>query len=131
MFPPLSESLAVLLSSDGSGFIAPEGREGGSIMEERLDEVKKWARDLRREEPRPAMETLGGFKGAARCLDKCRASLLRWEGDYRYGCPMDQEFFTESGIDQVEFKEFVAVGASDSAVDKWIRLHSHAGMRRL
>lgn len=95
-------------------------------MNTNMDEVKKWARDLRKEEPRPAGEKLGGFPLGARCLDKCRASLLGWDGEYRYGCPMDQEFLENIGIEPDEFKEYVATGASDSQMDRWVRLHARA-----
>jgi len=95
-------------------------------MNTNLNEVKKWARDLRKEEPRPPGEKLGGFLLGARCLDKCRASLLDWQGDYRYGCPMDQEFLQTAGLEPEEFKKYVATGASDSQMDRWVRLHARA-----
>ena len=86
--------------------------------------LKSLARDLRKEEPRQASEQLAGFEGAARCLDKCRASLLGWHGDYQYGCPMDQTFFEEAGIDKNEFRDFVATGASDDEVKQWLQEHA-------
>ncbi|MDB6019313.1 MAG: uncharacterized protein JWR19_3802 [Pedosphaera sp.] len=95
-------------------------------MEQNLEQVKKLARDLRTGEPRPPDEKLGGFPFAARCLDKCRAALVGWQGEFRYGCPMDRAFLETAGLDQNEFRDFVATGASDSEVDKWIRLHVHA-----
>ena len=95
-------------------------------MEPNLDKVERLARDLRKEEPRPANETLAGYPLAARCLDKCRASLMNWQGDFIYGCPMDQEFFRESGIDKHEFLDFVATGANDQEVERWIQEHAPA-----
>ena len=95
-------------------------------MNTKTEEVKKWARDLREDEPRPPETKLGGFPLAARCLDKCRASLLGWQGEYQYGCPMDQEFLEMAGISKEEFAGYVATGASDSEVDRWLRLHAHA-----
>jgi uncharacterized protein DUF5069 len=91
-----------------------------------MDELKKWARDLRKEEPRPSGEMLGGFPLGARCLDICRALLLGWQGNYQYECQMNQEFLQAARIDSEEFKEYVATGASDSQIDRWIRLHAHA-----
>ena len=91
-----------------------------------LEKVKTLARDLRSEKPRPARQELGGFPLAARCLDKCRASLLGWEGDYTFGCPMDQEFLQEAEIDKNEFRDFVATGATDEEVAAWIEEHAHA-----
>lgn len=84
------------------------------------------AKDLRKQEPRPPDERLGGFQMAARCLDKCRASLLDRQGDFTYGCPMDQQFFQEAGVDRNEFKDFVATGASDEEVAQWIEEHAQA-----
>ena len=95
-------------------------------MKKNLDRVKEWARDLRVEEPRSAAEELAGFPMGRRCLDKCRASLLGWQGDYTFGCPLDREFLQEAGLDQEEFKDFVASGASDQEVENWVRERSHA-----
>jgi hypothetical protein len=84
------------------------------------ERVKELARDLRTQEPRSAYEELGGEAGAARTLDKCRATLAGWNGDYQFGCPLDQHFFQETGIDMNAFREFVATGASDEEVSRWI-----------
>lgn len=83
--------------------------------------LKKLAKDLRKEEPRHASARLGGFEGAARCLDKCRATLVGWQGEFSYGCPMDQMFFLEAGIDKEQFKDIVATGASDDEVEQWLK----------
>ncbi len=91
-----------------------------------LEKVKQLARDLRKEEPRSAEEELAGYALAARCLDKCRASLVGWEGDYVYGCPMDRQFLEAAGIEANQLKKFVATGASDGAVAEWITQHAHA-----
>ena len=95
----------------------------GHYMQEQpnLDKVRQLARDLRNQEPRPAHERLAGLQMAARTLDKCRASLLGWEGEYNFGCPMDREFFQDAGIGAAEFKAFVASGATDSAVETWLK----------
>src|SRR3954454_14906971 len=97
-----------------------------SVMKANLEKVKELAKDLRKEEPRSTYEELGGFQMGARCLDKCRASLLGWQGDFKYNCPMDQEFLSEAGLDAEEFKEFVATGATDEEVEQWIQEHAHA-----
>lgn len=91
---------------------------------ENLQRVKQLARDLRKEEPRPAHEELGGESHAARCLDKCRASLVGWSGEYVFGCPMDQHFFQETGINSEEFRSMVATGATDEEVGRWIEEHA-------
>lgn len=95
-------------------------------MKTNLDKVRQLATDLRNNTPRSAHEILGGFQMAARTLDKCRASLVGWEGDYTFGCPMDREFFAEAELDATEFRDFVASGASDEEVSEWIEQHSHA-----
>lgn len=89
-----------------------------------LEKVKGHARDLRKEEPRPASKELAGYPLAARCLDKCRATLLGWEGEYKYNCPMDQQFLSTAQLDAEDFKNFVATGASDSEVEQWIEARS-------
>jgi hypothetical protein len=86
-----------------------------------LEAVKKLAKDLRREEPRDASEELGGYSKAARCVDKCRATLVGQQGEFIYGCPMDRSFLSAAGIGVEEFKQFVATGASDDAIDKYLR----------
>lgn len=83
------------------------------------------AKDLRKQDPRPAEEKLAGYSMAARCLDKCRASLLGWQGSFTYGCPLDQQFLNEAGLDNDEFKNFVATGASDEEVAQWIEEHAN------
>jgi Domain of unknown function (DUF5069) len=95
-------------------------------MNSKLDKVRALARDLRKEEPRSAYVELGGYQMGARCLDKCRASLVGMQGDFKYGCPMDREFLEEAGLDIEAFKTFVATGASDEEVDAWIREHARA-----
>jgi hypothetical protein len=95
-----------------------------------LEAVKRWAKDLRSESPRDPEEELGGFPGAARCVDKCRATLLGWQGEYMYACPMDQQFLNAAGIGANELKQFVATGASDDEVAQWIEEHAHASASR-
>ena len=92
-----------------------------------LNKVKELALDLRREEPRSPDEELGGYPLAARCLDKCRATLAGTQGDFTYGCPMDQQFLSSAGIDKDAFKDFVASGASDEEVAEWIQEHASKG----
>ena len=93
-------------------------------MQKNLAKVKELARDLRKEPPRDAEEKLGGFAGGARCLDKCRATLVGWEGEYAYGCPLDQQFLSAAGVGANEFKGVVATGASDEEVAGWIADHA-------
>ena len=93
-------------------------------MNTNLETVKTLAKDLRVEEPRPPGAELGGRRLAARCLDKCRATLAGTEGEFIYGCPMDQQFLTQAGLTADQFKEFVATGASDEEVARWLQENS-------
>lgn len=86
-----------------------------------LEAVKKLAKDLRREEPRDSSQKLGGFEKAARCVDKCRATLVGQQGDFIYGCPMDRSFLDRAGVGVEEFKQFVATGATDGDVETWLQ----------
>ena len=95
-------------------------------MEMNRQKLEWLAKDLRRGEPRSPEEELANFPSAARCLDKCRATLLGWQGEYAYNCPMDQQFLGAARLDANEFKEFVATGASDEEVAQWITEHAHA-----
>ncbi|HYE33652.1 MAG TPA: DUF5069 domain-containing protein [Methylomirabilota bacterium] len=98
-------------------------------MKRDIEAVKTLAKDLTVDEPRSPREKLGGFELAARCLDKCRATLAGTEGDYMYGCPMDQRFLTQAGISAEEFKAFVATGASDEEVGRWIEQQAQPASR--
>ncbi len=97
-------------------------------MQTNIDAVKRLAKDLNREEPRDPSERLGGYELAARCLDKCRATLAGTQGDFTYGCPMDRQFLDSAGISADEFKSFVATGASDDEVASWIEEHAHSNV---
>jgi len=86
------------------------------------DKVQQLARDRRKTPPRSPREKLGGFVIAARMLDKARADLLGINGEYNfYPCGLGAYFWRFTGLDAMKFKEFVAAGASDEEVDKWVR----------
>ena len=86
------------------------------------DHLQTLARDLRKTPPRSPRETLGGFVIAARMLDKARADLLGINGEYNfYPCGLGAYFWKFTGLDAMKFKDFVATGASDEEVDRWIR----------
>lgn len=90
------------------------------------ERVKELAKDLTKEEPRPAHVTLAGYELAARCLDKCRATIAGQQGDFTFGCPMDQMFFSEASLSASEFRDFVATGASDQEVEEWLEQRANA-----
>ena len=95
-------------------------------MRDNLDKVRLLARDLRhgKEYPRSPRETLGGYVLAARALDKCRAALVGWEGEYHSNCPLDQTWLKFAEIDYSEYRLFVATGATDDAIAEWIEKHA-------
>jgi hypothetical protein len=95
-------------------------------MRDNLDRVKFLARDLRngKKFPRSPREMLGGYVLAARALDKCRAALVGWEGEYRSNCPLDQTWLKFAEIDYAEYRLFVATGATDEEVAEWIEKHA-------
>ena len=95
-------------------------------MKEDLEKVKALARDLRddKESPRRPRETLAGYALAARALDKCRATLVGWQGEYFSNCPLDQRWLTFASIDYNAFRAFVATGATDDEVARWIGEHA-------
>ena len=86
------------------------------------EKLQTLALDLRKTPPRSPRETLGGFVIAARMLDKARADLLGINGEYNfYPCGLGAYFWKFTGLDAAKFKDFVATGASDEDVDKWVR----------
>jgi hypothetical protein len=91
------------------------------MPEENLDTVRQLARDLRTEEPRPPKEKLAGFDYGARALDKCRASLVGWQGEFNFNCPMDQRFFSATGIEAEQFKAKTSTGATDEEMERWVQ----------
>src|SRR5271169_4925706 len=84
------------------------------------NKVRKLAKDLSKGFPRSPRETLSGYVIAARTLDKCRATLAGTPGEYHFDCPLDNFFFSFTEISAVDFKKFVATGAHDEQVAKWI-----------
>jgi hypothetical protein len=91
-------------------------------MKPDLEELKLLSRDLRdgKEYPRSPREKLGGYVLAARAVDKCRAVLLGQEGEYHSNCPLDQRWLKFAEIDYDAFKSFVATGATDQEIARWI-----------
>jgi hypothetical protein len=91
-------------------------------MKKNLEKVKLLSRDLRegKQYPRSPRETLGGYVLAARAVDKCRAHLVKWNGEYHANCPLDQMWLSFAEIDFDAFRAFVATGATDDAIAAWI-----------
>jgi hypothetical protein len=86
-----------------------------------LDKVRPFAKDLRTDFPRSPAEPIADYAIAARALDKCRAEIMGWQGEYHYDCPLSRIFLDYAGLSAEAFKDFVATGASDDEVAAWIR----------
>jgi len=95
-------------------------------MKDNLDKVKLLARDLRngKEFPRSPRETLAGYVLAARAVDKCRAALVGWQGEFHSNCPLDQRWLKFAEIDYGAFRLCVATGATDEEIAVWIDEHA-------
>src|SRR5882757_996730 len=91
-------------------------------MTKDLEKVKLLARDLRegKQFPRSPRQILAGYVLAARAVDKCRAVLAGTEGEYHSNCPLDQIWLKFAEIDYDAFRSFVATGASDVEIARWI-----------
>jgi hypothetical protein len=90
------------------------------------DKVRLLARDLRerKEFPRSPRALLAGYVLAARAVDKCRAVLVGWQGEYESNCPVDQIWLKFTRIDYNSFRAFVATGATDEEISAWILAHA-------
>jgi len=59
-----------------------------------------------------------------RILDKGRATLAEKNGEYEYGCPLDQHFFEFAGVDVEALKREIAQGKGDRELFEWVRANS-------
>jgi len=82
------------------------------------------ALDLTKDFPHSPHAMLGGYVLAKRALDKCRAELAGTIGEYHFDCPLDNIFLGFAGLKGADLKKFVATGAGDEAVGKWIAEHA-------
>ena len=96
-------------------------------MHKDLEKVKLLARDLRdgKEFPRSPRATLAGYVLAARAVDKCRAVLVDWQGEYHSNCPLDQRWLNFAEIDYGDFRALVASGATDDEIAEWIEKNAN------
>jgi hypothetical protein len=79
------------------------------------------APDLTQHPPRSARARLGGYVILPRILDKCRAELAGKNGEFRYACPLDMNFFEFTGVDPAALKAQVALGKSDGEILGWLQ----------
>src|SRR5260370_38512800 len=93
-------------------------REKENMTTENLEKVKLLARDLRdgKEFPRSPRATLGGYVLAARAVDKGRAVLVDWQGEYHSNCPLDQRGLNFAEIDYADFRSLIASGATHGKI---------------
>ncbi len=76
--------------------------------------------DLTQNPPRSARVRLGGYVILPRILDKGRAALAGTNGEYNFGCPLDQRFLTFAGVDAEALKAELASGKSDTEILEWV-----------
>jgi hypothetical protein len=82
------------------------------------------APDLRQRAPRSPRQRLGGFVWLPRLLDKGRATLVGTNGDYEYGCLLDQRFFDFIALEPEALQAQLAAGKTDAEALQWILEHS-------
>lgn len=85
--------------------------------------------DLTQRPPRSMRSRLGGYALLPRMLDKGRADLAGKVGEYKYACPLDQQFLTFAGIDAEALKQQLAAGKGDGEILEWIE--ANATQKRL
>lgn len=89
-----------------------------------MTDIKELAKDLNKDAPRSPRERIGGFIITGRALDKCRAEIAGTAGEYHFNCPLDNIFFTFTGITADDFKTAVATGKSDEEMGEWIKANA-------
>lgn len=80
--------------------------------------------DLTQRPPRSARVRLGGYAILPRVLDKGRAVIAGKQGEYKFACPLDQEFLDFAGIDAEKLREQLAAGRADGEVLDWINANA-------
>jgi hypothetical protein len=80
--------------------------------------------DLTQRPPRSARVRLGGYVILPRMLDKGRATLGGKHGEYKYACPLDQQFLNFAGVDADKLKEQLAAGKGDGEILEWIEANA-------
>ena len=82
------------------------------------------APDLTKQPPRSPRVRLGGYAILLRMLDKGRALLAGNIGEYKYACPLDEQFLDFAGVDANALKKQLAAGKGDGDILKWIEAHA-------
>ncbi|MGD9897144.1 MAG: DUF5069 domain-containing protein [Candidatus Methylacidiphilaceae bacterium] len=76
--------------------------------------------DLTQRPPRSPRVRLGGYVCLPRLLDKGRAQLGGKSGEYRYNCPIDQRWFSFTGIPADGLLAELGKEKGDSEILAWI-----------
>lgn len=82
------------------------------------------APDLLQHPPRSPRVKLGGYVHLPRLLDKARAFAVGKQGSFHYNCPLDQRFFTFTGINADALLAEVKAGKSDGEILAWVGQHT-------
>ena len=80
--------------------------------------------DLTQRPPRSPRARLGGYALLPRMLDKGRADIAGKSGEYKYFCPLDQQFADFVGIDGAALREQLAAGKGDGEILEWINANA-------
>jgi hypothetical protein len=76
--------------------------------------------DLTQRPPRSPRVRLAGFVLVPRIFDKGRATIAKKNGEFNYGCPLDDGFLKFVGITADALKKQLATGKGDSEILEWI-----------
>ena len=82
------------------------------------------ATDLTQRPPRSARVRLGGYAILPRMLDKGRAVIAGKQGEFKYACPLDQEFLKFAGVDPEQLREQLVAGKGDGEILEWIEANA-------
>jgi hypothetical protein len=82
------------------------------------------ALDLSKDFPRSPNAPLGHYVLLPRIIDKGRAVIAGTQGEYKYNCPLDRQFFDFTQIDAEAFKAELAAGKSDEELLAWVQSHA-------
>lgn len=80
--------------------------------------------DLTQRPPRSPRVRLGGYAILPRMLDKGRALIAGKVGEFKYACPLDQEFLNFAGVDPEKLREQLAAGKGDAEILEWINANA-------
>ncbi len=76
--------------------------------------------DLTNEFPRSPYDMLAGLVMLPRTFDKCKATVDGTNGEYHYGCPMDEKLLKFLDISVEDFKAKVEELETEAKVEEWI-----------